>query len=101
MKGLPGLPEDKVMEFEQVIKVSSDYGMRMDISMDGKEMSQMYILFAEKTMVSITPDLKKFIRMALTDELLEKTRKESYDPKEMVAVTGIEGQAGPPGDPLS
>ncbi len=85
MKRLPGLPEDKVIEMEQVMKVSSDYGMRMDMHMDGKEISQTYILFAEKTILSIMPEQKKFIRMALTGELLEKTRKESYDPKEMVA----------------
>lgn len=85
MKGMPGCPKDKEMELDYIVKMSSDYGMRMDAQVDGKDISQTYILFAENSMISIIPEQKKFIRMTLTDDLLEKMRKESGDPKEMVA----------------
>ena len=85
MKGMPGCPKDKEMELDYKVKMSSDYGMRMDATMDGKAISQTYILFAENSLISIMPEQKKFMRMTLTDDLLEKMRKESGNPKEMVA----------------
>ncbi|MCF7955766.1 MAG: zf-HC2 domain-containing protein [Phycisphaerae bacterium] len=85
MKGLPGLPKDKVMEMDQTIMTSSEYGMKMEMSMDGKLASRIYMLFDEESMVSIMPEQKQYMRITLTDELREKTQKESYDPKKMVA----------------
>ncbi|MBW8015370.1 MAG: hypothetical protein FVQ82_04225 [Planctomycetes bacterium] len=85
MKGLPGLPKDKAMEMDTTILISSDYGMKMEMSMDGKVMSKMYMLLAEKSMISFMPEQKKYMLITLTDDIHEKMKKESNDPRAMVA----------------
>lgn len=87
MKGIPGMPKDKTMEMEQRMTMSSGYGMRTDTITEGKVVSRTYVLFADKSMISIMPEQKKFMRVILTDELSEQMQKNSYDPKE--CITGI------------
>ena len=85
MKGMPGMPKDKVMDMETEIRLSSDYGMRMDASVEDKHVSQTYMLYAENALITIIPEQKKFMRMELTEQLRDKMREEANDPKKMVS----------------
>ena len=78
--------ESKVMsgESDMEMMMSSEYGMRMDTFMDGKLTTQAYVIFADKTIVTLMPEAKKYAKLTLTDDLQEKMRKQSYDPKEMI-----------------
>lgn len=85
MKGMPGLPKDKMMEVDQVMTMSSDYGMKMEMMMDGKVMSQMYMPIAGQSIITLMPEQKMFMKITLTDEMQKKTEQQSYDPREVVA----------------
>lgn len=85
MKGLPGMPKDKAMEMTQTVSMSSEYGMKMEMHMEGKLVTQGYMPFDGESMVTLMPAEKKYMRVTLTDELREQMQKDSYDPKKMVA----------------
>ncbi|MHC4619062.1 MAG: hypothetical protein ACYTEQ_15060, partial [Planctomycetota bacterium] len=52
--------------------------------MEGKLSSQAYVLLAQEELISLSPEQKQYMRMKLTDEILEKMRRENGDPKKMV-----------------
>ncbi|MHC4545918.1 MAG: hypothetical protein ACYSYL_15595 [Planctomycetota bacterium] len=85
---MPGTPV-RDMEQEATIIISTDLGMKMEMTMtdsnSGEQTTQiMYVLPEEKAMFMIMPELKKYIRMELTDELLDRMKKQSNDPREMI-----------------
>ena len=66
--------------------VSDEYGMKMEMFMEGKISQVMYMLPAEGLVVSLVPESKKYIRMELNDEqMLAKMRQESNDPRYMAS----------------
>ena len=85
---MPGTPAGN-MEQEATIIISTDLGMKMEMTMtdsnSGEQTTQiMYVLPEEKAIFIIMPELKKYIRMELTDELLDKMKKQNNDPREML-----------------
>ncbi len=77
------------MEMEGTITVSKEYGMIMENTMhmidQNTTMTQnIYILSAEKKMIQIMPNEKKYITMAFTEDLLQKMKEQNNDPREMI-----------------
>jgi outer membrane lipoprotein-sorting protein len=85
---VPGRPFGN-MEQEATIIISTDLGMKMEMTMtdpnSGEQMiQQMYLLPEQKEMIMIMPQQKKYVRMEITDELLTRMKKQSNDPREMI-----------------
>ncbi|MHC4543485.1 MAG: hypothetical protein ACYTDW_02665, partial [Planctomycetota bacterium] len=85
---MPGTPV-RDMEQEATIIISTDLGMKMEMTMtdsnSGEQTTQiMYVLPEQKEMLMIMPELKKYVRMELTDDLLDRMKKQSNDPREMI-----------------
>ncbi len=85
---MPGTPA-RDMEQEAIIIISKDLGMKMEMTMtdsnSGEQTTQiMYLLPEEKAVFMIMPELKKYIRMELTDELLDKMKMQNNDPRLMI-----------------
>ncbi len=75
---------DESQEMEMVMYWSLAHGIRMDTYMDGKIAANMYILPAEKMMIQLMPEQKKYMRILLTDEHLKKMEEEQNNPRYMV-----------------
>jgi len=84
MTGLPNVPKEKAFESEMVAYGSSEHGTRMETYMDGNVTMIMYMLPAEKVMISVIPAQKKYMRVLLTEELTAKMRQQGQDPRDMV-----------------
>jgi len=69
---------------EMEVFVSSEYGSRADTYVDEKLQMTQYMLPAEGVMISVVPEQKKYMRIVLTDELLEKMQRQGNDPREMI-----------------
>ena len=82
--GLPNVPKEKAFESEMAVYGSSEYGTRVETYMDGNVATIMYMLPAEKVMISVMPQQKKYMRMLLTQELTTKMRQQGQDPRDMV-----------------
>jgi hypothetical protein len=79
---------------ESKLYISSDYGYKLITSHDGIVSQQMYINTNDKVMYIVMPSEKKYMRIGLTDEMLEKTKGQMQDPRTIVTkcVSGITGQ---------
>jgi len=82
--GLSNVPKEKAFESEMVVYGSSEYGTRVETYMGGNVASIMYMLPAEKVMISVMPQRKKYMRMLLTEDLTVKMRQQGNDPRDMV-----------------
>lgn len=79
-------------EMDMTVTISEDYGMKMENHMtspgpEGKtqNMTQLaYLLPGEKVMISIIPYQKMYQRIEFTDDLLEQSKKQNNDPREMI-----------------
>lgn len=61
----------------------SRYGIRLDHFTDGLIKTKMFVLPAERAIITIVPDAGKYIRAVLTDERLRQMHQEN-DPRELV-----------------
>jgi outer membrane lipoprotein-sorting protein len=84
MKDMPGMPEGKTLKMEMKATIAKDVGMQMTAHMDGKLISETYVLMNEGVVLSIIPEQKQYMRITLTDEIFEKMQKENGDPRAMV-----------------
>jgi len=83
---------DDTMEMDMTVTISEQYGMKMENYMtvpgpEGKtqNMTQFaYLLPEEKVMISIMPEQKMYQTIEFTDDLLEQTKKQNNDPREMI-----------------
>jgi len=75
---------NNVQEGEMEAFASSEYGFRTNLYMDGKIQMMQYSLLQDKVIVSVMPEQKRYMKIALTDERLEKMRTQGSDPREMV-----------------
>ena len=75
---------DNVQEMEMTAYWSLTHGTRVQSYMDGKIAMDMYMLPAEKMMVNLMPEQKRYMRMLLNDELLQKMEEEQNNPRYMV-----------------
>ena len=89
-----GAVGQKGQQIEAKMYISSDYGYRMETSLDGNVMQQMYMNPGEKVMVMLMPSQKKYMRIVLTDQMLADTKKQMQDPRDMITkfMSGLSGQ---------
>jgi hypothetical protein len=76
--------KDINQNMESTVLIAQDYGMKMTMGMSdpngGKaEAVETYMLPQEKTMITLMPATKQYMRMELDDTLIEKTRQQNYD----------------------
>lgn len=84
MTGLPGMPADQTMNMEMDYLLVNDLGMRMNSYTNDKLASTGTMIFSDKTMIILMPESKQYMQITLTDELLDKSKKDSADPRMMV-----------------
>jgi outer membrane lipoprotein-sorting protein len=75
--------------YEATMLIANEYGMRMDITMTDPNTGQtteqkMYVLPAQKMIVQLLPQMKKYMRMELDESMFDKVKKQSYDPRMMI-----------------
>ena len=93
MGEMTGLPQmNGPMDMDMTVTISQDFGMKMENHMTvpgpkGKtqNMTQLaYLLPEQKTMISIMPEQKMYQRIEFTEDLLDRTKKQNNDPREMI-----------------
>jgi outer membrane lipoprotein-sorting protein len=85
---MPGIPPGGV-DTEATMLIATEYGMKMEMSSTdptlGQAMTQqMYMLPQQKMIMVLLPAVKKYMRMQVSDEMLEKKRQENNDPRMML-----------------
>lgn len=80
MSGLPGAKST----MEMVTYISESQGMRMETYIDGKPSIISCVIPKAKTMITIMPEMKKYMWVILTEELQEKMELKNQDPRLMV-----------------
>ncbi len=84
MTGIEGMPQGHEMHIEIESLVSADLGLTMNTYVNGTMVSQTFAQIEEQALISLMPAQKKYLRIIMTEEILEKTREENRDPKQMV-----------------
>lgn len=92
MGELTGQPDSRATTAEGTIVISTEYGMKMETQIhtqtpDGSRetISQLaYMLPNDKVIISVMPEQKIYQKIELTDQLLEETKKQNNDPREMI-----------------
>jgi hypothetical protein len=84
IRDMPAMPEGKEINIDMEATVAKDIGMRVAARADGKLVSDTYIVMDEGVSISLMPEAKKYVRMTLTDDLLEKMQKDNGDPRAML-----------------
>ncbi len=77
---------------DMTVTISQQYGMKMESIMtapapQGKTETTTqlsYLLPEDNVMLSILPESKKYQRIEMTEEMLEKTKQQNNDPREMI-----------------
>jgi hypothetical protein len=74
---------------EVTVTASNEYGTKWEVDMidpnTGEKMNQqVYVLPGEKTVVSLMPKTKQFMRMELDDDWLARMKKQNNDPREII-----------------
>jgi len=84
IKGMPGTPEGYTTHTTQDVIVSYEQGaVRIDSSLQvpgGTRRSQTYILFEDSVVVTVIPDQKKYFKVTISDEQMQKMGEENGDP---------------------
>jgi outer membrane lipoprotein-sorting protein len=84
----PGMPSGPI-EMTGTVLISNEYGMKMEMEglkgdSNQKMHQQMYMLPQGKKMYSIMPEQKQYMIMEFDDELLERMKKQSNDPRDLL-----------------
>jgi hypothetical protein len=82
MEGL--LDEKGSVQLEAQSWVSEDHGVRTNSYREGQLRMNEYVSIKDQLYIGLIPSGKKYLRMTLTDELMEKRRKEHCDPRKLV-----------------
>jgi len=84
MKGMPGTPEGYTTHMTQDVMVSYEQdAVRIDSALQlpgGTRKTQTYILFEDSAAVTVIPDQKKYFKVAISDEQMQKMGEEKGDP---------------------
>jgi len=77
------------MQMETDVTISNEYGMKVENTMQLPEQDmtvtqQMYIIPAEKRMVTILPAEKTYTTMALSDDQLDQMKQKNNDPRVLI-----------------
>ena len=84
---IPDMPAVE-QQMEATVIISAEYGMKMIFEVsdpNGKKITtESYVLPESKQMISILPEMKKYMQMQLDDDLFAKTRRENNDPRYII-----------------
>jgi hypothetical protein len=84
IKGMPGTPDGYTTRTTQDVMVSYEQGaVRIDSTLQvpgGTRKSQTYILFEDSVAVTVIPDQKKYFKVTISDEQMQKMGEENGDP---------------------
>ncbi|MHC4106318.1 MAG: hypothetical protein ACYSR9_15345, partial [Planctomycetota bacterium] len=78
------IEEKESLELEVEGWVSEEYGSRTISYREGKLRMNEYVSILDRVYIGLIPSGKKYLRMTLTDELWEKTRKEHCDTRKLL-----------------
>jgi hypothetical protein len=78
------LDEQSDVQLEAQSCISEEYGSRTISYRDGKLRMIECVSIPNRVYIGLIPSGKKYLRMTLTDELWEKTRKDHCDPRKLV-----------------
>lgn len=92
MGELTGQPDSRATTAEGTIVISTEYGMKMETQIhtqtpdrSHETITQLaYMLPNDKVIISIMPEQKIYQKIELTEQLLEETKKQNNDPREMI-----------------
>ena len=90
MKGMAEMPEGRTVELTSVARFAYERGFVIDTTtyVDGRDVkTRTCVAFDQDILVLLIPREKKYIRMKLTGELLEKLKKDNSDPRTMLKQT--------------
>ena len=74
----------KVQEVESKIYISSDYGQRIETSLDGNVFQQVYVMADSNAEVLVMPSEKKYMRLVLTGDTQSKLKAQMQDPRDTI-----------------
>jgi len=84
IEDMSAVPEGRIDGLETQVYISTDIGMRMDSYLKDKLIAKTYIVLEEQAIYSVMPEQKKYLRMNLNDEIIEKMQKDNGDPRAML-----------------
>ncbi len=90
MKGMPGVPEGETVETRNEAKFAYERGFVVDgiTRVRGRDIAnRTHVLFDENSAVVVMPGEKKYARIELTADLLEKMKEDNGDPRELLKKT--------------
>ncbi len=82
--GQPLTASDAPMNISGAVWISNDYGMKMEMNMNDQPGSVTYLLPAQKKLVSVMPEMKKYMEIDLNDDLLSRIKQQNQDPREWI-----------------
>lgn len=85
LEDMPEAAAAQMKELEMTVIMSGEHGMKMETFMGGKIAQQMYMLPSEKAVITVMPEARRYMRIELDDETLDKMLKESRDPRYMAS----------------
>ncbi len=68
-------------QIDSKMYLSSDYGYKIETSLNGKVMQQMYIITGDNAIILVMPAEKKYMRMVLTENYLAQMKSQMQDPR--------------------
>ena len=84
IKGMQGTPEGYTTHMTQDVLVSYEQGaVRVDSALQlpgGMRRSQTYVLFEERVAITVLPDQKKYFKVTISDDRMQKIGEENGDP---------------------
>lgn len=85
MEGMPA----QNMEMDTTVIISAKYGMKMEnkvhlIDQNKTTTQEIYFVPNEGAMIQVMPEEKKYMRMEFSEDLIQRIREESQDPREMI-----------------
>ncbi|MHC4741841.1 MAG: LamG-like jellyroll fold domain-containing protein [Planctomycetota bacterium] len=84
IEDMSAVPEGRIDGLEMQAYISIDVGIRMDAYLKDELISKTYVDLKEQAIYSVMLKEKKYLKMNLTDELLEKMQEDNGDPRAML-----------------
>ncbi|HML75790.1 MAG TPA: hypothetical protein PKB02_14975 [Anaerohalosphaeraceae bacterium] len=82
--GQPLTASNAPMNVSGAVWISADYGMKMEMDMNDQPGSITYLLPDQKKLVSVMPEMKKYMEIDLNDDLLSRIKQQNQDPREWI-----------------
>jgi hypothetical protein len=78
-----GQPAVKDQKMYAVYYFSDDYGMKMQTLMNDQIAQEMYIKPGNNSAVMLMPTAKKFMRMEFNEEMVQRMKQQTHDPRDI------------------